>query len=267
MTQFIVANSRRYGCDLRGSGPNLVLLHAGICNRHMYDPLLVAMEAEFRILNYDQAAFGDSPVPSDPIAPVHDLMGLMDAAGMRDAVLVGTSLGSRVAFDAALAAPGRVRAVVAAGPGLSGRASSERMIALGAEVDRAVEAADLTLANELEMRIWLDGVGRTTPVDPAVRKTVASMNYVLLEAAAAGAELQELPPRRAAADNLASVRCPVLVAVGDCDQPHILETARMIADQAPAATLVTIPETAHLPSLERPRIFNELLREFLVSLG
>lgn len=267
MTRFVEANGRRYGCDLRGAGPNLVLLHAGICNRHMYDPLIEALQTEFRILNYDQASYGDSPTPPDPISPVHDLMGLMDAAEMGEAVLVGTSLGSRVAFDAALAAPERVRALVAAGPGLSGRVASDAMVALGEEVDHAAEGGDVALANELEMRIWLDGVGRTEPVDPTVRSTVAAMNRALLEAALAGDELRELPPRRPAIDNLASVRCPVLVVVGACDQPHILETAEMIANGVPTVTLVTIPETAHLPSLERPPLFNQLLREFVLQLS
>jgi pimeloyl-ACP methyl ester carboxylesterase len=267
VTQFIEANGRRYGCDLRGAGPNLVLLHAGICNRHMYDPLVEAFESDFRILNYDQASFGDSPAPPDPISPVHDLFGLMDAAGMPEAVLVATSFGTRVAFDATLANPQRVRAVVAAGPGLSGRAASDSMVALNAEVDGAIDAGDLTLANELEMRIWLDGVGRRDPVDPGVRNTVAAMNYVLLQDAVAGAELSELPPRRPATENLTSIRCPVLLVVGEYDQPHVRDTARMIAEQAPAANLVTVPATAHLPSLERPKFFNELLRDFLVSLS
>ncbi|MEA2681787.1 MAG: hypothetical protein QOK05_115 [Chloroflexota bacterium] len=267
MTRVIEANGRRYGCDLSGTGPAIVLLHAGICNRHMYDPLVEALGADFRVLNFDQAGFGDSPPPPDPISPVHDLIGLMDAVGMPVAVLVGTSLGSRVAFDAALAAPARVRALVAAGPGLSGRASSAGMVALGEEVDRAFEAGDIALANELEMRIWMDGVGRTAPVDPAVRTLVASMNQRILEDASVGAELQELPPRRPATDNLGSVRCPVLVVVGECDQPHILETSRMIEQDVPDSTVVGIPETAHLPSLERPKIFAELLRGFLTRLG
>lgn len=42
---------------------------------------------------------------------------------------------------------------------------------------------------------------------------------------------------------------------------------RALAGGAPNATLVSIPETSHLPGLERPLIFNELLRTFLVGLA
>ena len=266
MTEFLEVNGRRYACDIRGSGPAVVLLHAGICNRHMYDPLLEALEVDFRVLSYDQPGFGETPLPAGHVSLVHDLTGLMDAAGMARAALVGTSFGSRVAFDAALVVPARIRGIVAAGPGLSGRPSSPDLQQAMAAVGAACEAGDVDLGNELEMRIWLDGVGRTTPIDPGIRATVSAMNRQVLQDDIDGRSLEELPPRRVASANLGAITCPVLSIVGACDQPHIIETALMITDGVPGARLVTMPETAHLPSVERPLEFNRLVREFLSGL-
>ncbi|GAC1327766.1 MAG: alpha/beta hydrolase [Candidatus Dormibacteria bacterium] len=265
MTEFLEVNGRRYACELRGSGPAVVLLHAAVCNRHMYDPLIAALEGRYRVLAYDQPGFGETPLPGGHVSPVHDLFGLMDAAGMTTAALVGTSFGCRVAFDAALAEPGRVKALVAAGPGLSGRQASAGLQAALAEVDSALQGGDIDLANELEMRIWVDGVGRTAPVDPEVRAAVATMNRPSLEAELAGRSIEELPPRRAAAENLSAVACPVLVILGDCDQPHCVETAQMIARQVAGAALVTMTQASHLPSLERPAEFAGLVIDFLAG--
>ena len=267
MTEFFSVNGTRYAADLRGSGPAVVALHAGIATRRMYDPLLAGLEADHRVLAYDQPGFGESELPAGPISPGLELLSLMDLADMPRAVLVGTSLGCRVAFDAALAAPDRVRAIVATGAGLSGRKAPESLHEALAEVDRAADAGNLDLANELEMRIWVDGVGRTAPVDARVRATVAAMNRSVLEEAAAGREAEELEPERPAVDRLAEVRCPVLIVVGECDQPHSIETAQMIADQVPRVRLVRMPETAHLASLERPDQFNQLVREFIATLS
>lgn len=267
MTEFLEVNGRRYACDLRGQGPAMVLLHASIADRRMYEPQLRDLEGDFRLLTYDQPGFGETPPAQDPISPVHDLMGLMDAAGMDDAVLVGTSFGSRVAFDAALTVPQRVEAVVAAGPGLSGRVISGALKMASMDVDAALVTGDIDLANELEMRIWVDGVGRARPLDPMLRATVAAMNLANLKTELAGNQLQELPPRRAAADSLSSIGCPVLVVVGECDQPHCLETARLIGQRVPGAQVVRMPQTAHLPSLEHPTAFSDLVRKFVKGLG
>ena len=266
MTDYLEVNGRRYACDVRGSGPALVLLHAAICNRHMYDPLIAALESDFRLLAYDQPGFGETALPGGHVAPVHDLAGLMDAAGMPQAVLVGTSFGSRVAFDAALAIPERVRGVVAAGPGLSGRQPAPGLQAAMVEVDAALQSGDVDLANELEMRIWIDGAGRTRPVDAAMRETVARMNRQVLRDELEGRSIEELPPRRAASASLPSISCPVLVVVGACDQPHCIDTAALIVAGVPSARLVTMPETAHLPSLERPAEFAALVRAFMAGL-
>jgi len=242
------------------------MLHAAISNRHMYDPLVEALGTGVRVLWYDQPGFGETPLPGGHVSPVHDLAALMDACGMEQAVLVGTSFGSRVAFDAALAIPGRVRAIVAAGPGLSGRQAAPALQASIVEVDAALQAGDLDLANELEVRTWIDGVGRTRPVEASVRAAVLSMNLPILRDELEGRSIEELPPRRAAVDHLASVNCPVLVVVGACDQPHCIATARMIAAEVPGARVVNMDETAHLPSLERPAEFASLCWELINAL-
>ncbi len=56
---------------------------------------------------------------------------------------------------------------------------------------------------------------------------------------------------------------PPGVVIGDSDAQDPRKIAQHLANEIPAATMTTIANAAHLPSLERAEQFNGLLREFL----
>ncbi|MBN8919614.1 MAG: alpha/beta fold hydrolase [Rhizobiales bacterium] len=56
--------------------------------------------------------------------------------------------------------------------------------------------------------------------------------------------------------DLADIRCPCLVIVGDGDTLTPPELAREMADGIPGAGLVTVPGSGHLSTLERPEAVN-----------
>jgi len=62
---------------------------------------------------------------------------------------------------------------------------------------------------------------------------------------------------------LGDVRVPTLVAVGEEDQPDMHAIAKRLAAEIPGARFETIADTAHVPSMERPREFDELVLPFL----
>jgi pimeloyl-ACP methyl ester carboxylesterase len=63
--------------------------------------------------------------------------------------------------------------------------------------------------------------------------------------------------------DLAAVRCPALVLVGDGDQATPPDRAAEIANGIAAARLVTIPECGHLSTLEQPQHVTQALTEWL----
>ena len=58
------------------------------------------------------------------------------------------------------------------------------------------------------------------------------------------------------------VKVPCLIVWGKCDETLPEATGYKIKDQLPDARLVVIPNTKHLPSLERPRVCAGLIRQF-----
>jgi pimeloyl-ACP methyl ester carboxylesterase len=71
----------------------------------------------------------------------------------------------------------------------------------------------------------------------------------------------ERPP--SAADRLGSIKAPALLVVGELDFNYIVTRHAELAAAIPGARALTLPDTAHLPSLERPDLFNPPLIEFL----
>jgi 3-oxoadipate enol-lactonase len=250
-----------------GDGPAIVLIHAGICDSGMWDAQWRTLPAARRVVRFDMRGFGRSPVPSTAYSHARDLLAVMDAAGIAQAALVGTSMGGRVALEVALAAPARVSALVLVGSGLPGHEWSASVRDYWAAEDAAIERGDLDAAAEVNVRFWVDGPGRRPDeVDAGVRRRAHAMQLRALElqvpAYERDGDLEELLVPDAG-DRLGEVRRPALVLVGEADQPDIHAIAQRLAAGIPGARTATIPDAAHLPSMERPELFDRLVTEFL----
>jgi pimeloyl-ACP methyl ester carboxylesterase len=117
----------RLAYQVTGSGSAVVLVHGFWLDLRMWDPQVEQLAARFQVVRYDCRGFGASG-PFDPaVGYTHscDLLALLDHLGIDAAVLIGLSFGGRVAFQTALAAPDRVRALVLADAVLDGSAGTE----------------------------------------------------------------------------------------------------------------------------------------------
>ena len=107
--------------EVAGSGePTVILLHGGMLDRTMWDGQFELLAKTHRVVRYDADAHGKSPLPPDVYWDHASLRELMNALGIDRAILVGLSMGGKVAIDLALENPERVEAIVAVSSGLSG---------------------------------------------------------------------------------------------------------------------------------------------------
>jgi pimeloyl-ACP methyl ester carboxylesterase len=248
-----------------GWGPTVLLVHAGIADRGMWDDQVGPLaEAGWTVVRADLPGFGETP-PGEPVALWAALRDLLDHLGVDRAVVVGASLGGRAAVDLAIAAPGRVRALVLVGSGLAGHPFQEpALFELWDQSEAAIERGDHLEAARIEIDTWVVGMGREpAAVEVAVRRRVEAM---LLAAYAHGeADLTEPDPPAAA--RLGEVAAPALVLVGEHDRPDIHAMAVALAEGIPMAERAVLARTAHLPNMERPAEFNQVVLEFLAKLG
>lgn len=260
--QFAEINGTRILYEEAGSGHALVLMHAGICDSRMWDDQWDEFAQHFRVIRYDIRGFGQSAIPTEPFAHRDDLFALLQVLKVEQASLVAASMAGAIAIAFTLEHPEMVDALILVGSGVGAVDPSEALIAGWEQVDALYTAGDIAQANEIELRLWVDGPGRSAvDVDPAVRERAREMNGNNLAVMNEEAEERVLdPPIR---DRLQELQIPTLLIAGDQDQPHVLASAKHFAANIPNTKSVIMPGTAHLPSMEQPAVFNRLVLDFL----
>lgn len=146
--------------DEAGTGEPLLLVHAGIVDRRMWDDALPALAERFRVIRPDLRGYGDTPLPSGEFVYAADLVALLRALGMARASIVGVSLGGHVALDVAIAHPEVVKRLVLVAPGIDGWEHSAGMRAAWELEEAAWRAGDLDEVAWINVRTWLDGPSR-----------------------------------------------------------------------------------------------------------
>ena len=246
--------------DEAGSGPAVVLLHAGIADRTMWSEHLEPLaDAGYRVVAMDLSGFGESAVAAGEQAPWIDVLATMDSLGLHDAVLVGNSFGGAVALRAAVVAPARVSALVLISAPAPGIESSPELEAAWAAEEAALERGDVDAAVAAVLDTW------TLPDAPAaLRERIAAMQrraydqQADTEAAEEAADPLEEDP-----DALRRLTIAALIAVGDRDKPEFRRGAEVLTQSLPQSRLETIQGAGHLAPLETPEAFRELLLHFL----
>jgi pimeloyl-ACP methyl ester carboxylesterase len=116
--RFIQTNSIRMHLAEQGSGPLVVLLHGFPESWYSWRHQLRALaDAGYHAVAPDQRGYGqtDRPADADKYTQLHlvgDVVGLLDALGASQAVVMGHDWGAPVAWNTALVRPDRVRGVV-----------------------------------------------------------------------------------------------------------------------------------------------------------
>jgi pimeloyl-ACP methyl ester carboxylesterase len=115
----IEAQGLRMHLREQGEGPTVLLCHGFPETSHAWRHQLPALAAAgFRAVAPDLRGYGGTASPAgidqyNLLQLVGDLVGLLDALGVEQAVVVGNDWGATVAWHAALLRPDRFRAVVA----------------------------------------------------------------------------------------------------------------------------------------------------------
>jgi pimeloyl-ACP methyl ester carboxylesterase len=272
MTQgFVNVNGAKLWYEDTGvaSGHVVTFVHAGICDHRQWDTQMAPFAEKYRVIRFDMRGFGQSELPAGPFSLSDDIGGLLDALGVERSAVIGCSMGGAATIDFALKQPGRVSALVLVGSGIGGGSmevapAEEPLIA---EMEAAQAAGDVERLNAAEVHFWVDGVNRTPEqVAPGVRDLVAEMNLANNRRAGEWAQTQSQPLDPPAAQRLGEISAPTLVIVGGGDALEVRKTAELLEAGVAGARRVVMSELAHVPNMERPDEFNQLVLDFLAPI-
>ena len=278
-SEFHEVHGLRVHVKRAGEGrPVLVLLHGFGASVFSWRKVMGPLAENLTVVAYDRPAFGltDRPLsgewepdvwpggsPYGPEAQVEILARILDAVGVKRAVLVGNSMGGAVAALAAARRPERVQALVLIDAYLEGSGPPGPLQALmQSPIARRVGPAMLS---PMAM-----GIG------PALRALVADAATVTREMVEGYARPLRLPRASAALweltlagmvqvseAELRQISVPTLVLRGKADRLVTAAAAQRAAALIPGATLRTIPGAGHAPQEEQPALFIQAVDEFL----
>jgi len=251
-----------------GAGPGVVCIHSNASTSGQWHGLMDLLAPKFRVLAPDSYDCGKSPQwPSDRVIRLRDEVALIEPVLTKAGsplALVGHSYGAAVALIAALANPGRVRAMALYEPTLFALLDAERPAPNEAEGIRnavadasiALDAADQDTAAERFIDYWM-GTG-TWKQTPEQRKLpiAASVTNVRRWAYALFTEPTPL-------EAFGSLDIPVLYMVGKRSTASAHGVARLLGSALPRVELVEFENLGHMGPVTHPERVNEVIGQFL----
>jgi pimeloyl-ACP methyl ester carboxylesterase len=232
----------------------------------MFDGQWDVMARRFRVIRYDMRGFGQSSEAHGPLCRRDDLAQLLAHLGVSRAHFVGCSNGGEIVLDLALEQPDLAASLTLVDATPSGFELQGEPPRYMLEMFDALGRGDVDRATELQVRVLFDGMYREpAQMDAALRERALAMSRIPVERKTS--LIADAQPARPldppAVTRLGEVRCPTLVVVGALDHPELLRAADLMSKGIPNARKVIIDDSGHVPSFERPDVFNRALLEFL----
>jgi 3-oxoadipate enol-lactonase len=236
--------------------PALVFSNSLGSDLRIWDSVASRLAGHFQTIRYDKRGHGlsdstEPPYTIDDLA--RDLVGLLDALEIRQAVVCGISVGGLIAQCLALNHPQRVRALVLCDTGarIGSTESWDQRIA-------TVQTGGLQPLEAPSMERWF-----TQPFRERCPADVRGYSNMLLRTTVAG-YLGTCCALRDAdfTPDAARIKQPTLVLCGEQDIATPPELGQSLARLIPHARFSLIQKAAHLPCIEQSEAVADKMMEF-----
>jgi pimeloyl-ACP methyl ester carboxylesterase len=255
---YLPVDSGRLYYEECGSGPAVVLLHDGLLHSVVWDDIWPLMCRTHHVVRYDRRGYGRSDPATAPFSAEDDLLRVLDRAGMARATLVGSSSGSAVALDVAVAHPERVESLVLIGPVVHGMRSSDWFLERGNAASAPLASGDVRAA------------ARNWSADPyQVHGERADARRKILDALVAsphnftGAGGFERRPSPPTVSRLSSIQAPTLMIIGEGDVADVHAFGGAVQAAVPVVRREVWKNDGHLVQLEEPAALSQRIDVFL----
>src|SRR4030095_9678065 len=256
-------NGTRLYYEVAGTGHAVVFIHGFTLDTRMWDDQFESLAEQFQVIRYDMRGYGKSALPTDEeYSRVEDLKALLDHLKIKQAYLVGQSMGGGIAIDFTLTYPEYVDALVLIDTALSGFDGSTEGNARFALIWEEASRGGIPAAKAS----WLTHPFFTlAPSQPDVTARLAQIveNYSGWHFVNESHEHNLNPP---AAQRLREITIPTLAIVGQHDVPDFLQITDLISQEVPQVRKIIIPNVGHMSNMEAPDEVNRAIFEFFKEL-
>jgi pimeloyl-ACP methyl ester carboxylesterase len=266
ITGYVDLDDGKLYYEMAGDGDTLVLGHAGFVDSRMWDAQWDAFTQKYRVIRFDMRGYGKSDPAEGPRTRRYDLAQLLDHLQVERAALLGCSLGGEIMIDFVLEHPEMASALITVSSTPSGFQMQGDPPPHLFEMITALQQGDTARASELQIRLWVDGPYRQPEqLNPGVRQRAAEMNLLSVRMntwlAADSHPLNPLDPP--AIGRLSAIHVPALIMAGALDHPEVLRAADVMTDAIKGAKKHIFSHSAHVPNMEEPEEFTQVVLSFL----
>ncbi|MEX0328372.1 MAG: 3-oxoadipate enol-lactonase [Ruegeria sp.] len=248
-----------YRIDGDPDGVPLVLANSLGTDLRLWDPILPYLPKNLRVIRYDKRGHGLSSQPPGPYtmgALVRDAEGLLDHLQIKDCVFVGLSIGGLIGQGLAVKRMDQVRALV-----LSNTAAKIGTPKIWQERMTAVQQGGIEALADATMERWFSRTFRASPELTLWRNMMTRQpvdGYLGCCAAISGTDFYT---------PTSGLRLPTLGIAGSEDGSTPPDLVRETVDLVPGSEFHLIRRAGHLPCVERPSEYAEILTNFLTRIG
>lgn len=229
-------------CTVEGpeAAPPLLLLHSIGTTHNIWDSQATALAGRFRVIRPDLRGHGMSSVPPGDYSMrqlVRDALGLLDALGIEQAHVAGTSIGGRIAQQMAVEAPERVLSLCLLNTALEFPSPAIWQV----RIDEVRREGTQVLADAVMPR-WV--VDTTLPSSRGLR-------WMLLRTDKEGYAGAACALRDATAAEIEGrITVPCTIIAGERDPAAPAEAVARLQAAIPGAALTVLPGAGHITTYE-----------------
>ncbi len=263
-----IGNAQLYYEEL-GKGEPLILIHGHTLPHQMWDKQFFEYAKYFRVIRYDLRSYGYSS-PQDgktKFAHVDDLILFMDKMGIKQAHIVGLSLGGMIGADMLGLYPERIKSAVLA----SGNLRFKRRISVpmtseeSARRDNEIQALKNKGVDVMKREWFNDLIKSGGSKQEVMREPLWSMIYQWDAWHPLHKEVRSIYGEDAF-DKLKINKPTVPVLILEGRSPNNkYDLKPLILNYLPKGKQVVIPDCGHMLNMERPAEFNKVVLDFIRS--
>jgi 3-oxoadipate enol-lactonase len=245
-----------------GSGPPLVFIHGFGLDHRMWENQVNYFSKKYTCIALDLRGFGKSTVPADQSFSNHeDLNDLLEFLKFDEPViLVGLSMGARVASNFAITFSEKTRAIIFADGAIDGFAFQDFNLSYIYETGKneGIEVAN---------KMWLDH-----PIFNSARnhKAVFESLTEMVMSYSGWHWINKNPIRNLtppALEQLQKLTMPCLILIGELDIPDFKSIADLLNKQIINSAKIEMKGVGHMCNMESPDKFNELVNRYLSEIN
>ena len=248
-----------YRVDGPEEGAPVVFANSLGTDLRLWEDTLTHLPDSLRLIRYDKRGHGLSSCPQGPYsmgALIRDVEQLLDLLKVKGAVIVGCSIGGLIAQGLAVKRMDQVRAMV-----LSSAAAKIGTAQMWEDRIATIRAGGIEAIGDATMERWFSKDFRTTPEAQAWRAMCVRQpleGYTGCASAISGTDF--FTPT-------SGLTLPTLVIAGSEDGATPPDLVRETADLVKGSRFELMRRVGHLPMVEDPKGFADLLTGFLKDIG